>query len=285
MRVSDNSILLIGESGVGKTHYGAQLLNRLMNGAGTLRMDGAATNLQPFESAMGRLNEGLTADHTPTTTYVDSLWPILDENGLKAELVWPDYGGEQIKTMSSTRRIPAAWRDRVVSSPAWLLLVRLQQTRVSEDIFSRPLSGITGASVDNREVQVSDQARLVELLQMLIYIRNESTTKPLISPRLGVILSCWDELGADELEQPPAQVLERRLPMFSGFIHSLWSEPLVLGLSALGRALKLNESDMDYVAQGPEHFGYVVLPDGQHSPDLTQPIQSLLAASALKVAG
>ncbi|UOF20795.1 TRAFAC clade GTPase domain-containing protein [Pseudomonas syringae] len=285
MSVNDNSILLIGESGVGKTHYGAQLLNRLMNGAGQLRMDGAATNLQPFESAMGRLNEGLTADHTPTTTYVDSLWPIRDENGLKAELVWPDYGGEQIKTMSSTRKIPAAWRDRVVVSPAWLLLVRLQQTRVSEDIFSRPLNSITGASVDNREVQVSDQARLIELLQMLIYIRNERTTKPLVSPRLGVLLSCWDELGADELKQPPAQVLERKLPMFYSFIHSRWTEPLVQGLSALGRTLVPNSSDMDYVVQGPEHFGYVVLPNGQHDPDLTQPIQSLLAASALKVAG
>ncbi|MFJ3483842.1 hypothetical protein ACIPL1_10750 [Pseudomonas sp. NPDC090202] len=285
MSVSDNSILLIGESGVGKTHYGAQLLNRLMNGAGKLRMDGAATNLQPFESAMGRLNEGRTADHTPTTTYIDSLWPISDENGTKAELVWPDYGGEQIKTMSSTRQIPTAWRDRVLDAPAWLLLIRLQQTRMSEDIFTRPLSGITGASIDNREVQISDQARLIELLQMLIYIRSESTTKPLVSPRLGVLLSCWDELGTDELRRPPAKVLESRLPMFSSFIHSLWSEPLVLGLSALGRALTPNNSDTDYVVQGPEHFGYVVLPNGDHTPDLTQPIQSLLAASAPKVAG
>lgn len=285
MSASDNSILLIGESGVGKTHYGAQLLNRLMNGSGKLRMDGAATNLQPFESALNRLNEGLTADHTPTTTYVDSLWPIRDESGLRAELVWPDYGGEQIKSMSSTRQIPAAWRDRVVSSPAWMLLVRLQQTRISDDIFSRPLNEITGTSIDNREVQVSDQARLIELLQMLIHIRNESTTKPITSPRLCVILSCWDELGTGEFKEPPAQVLESRLPMFSNFIRSLWADPLVLGLSALGKALEPSKSDMGYVAQGPEHFGYVVLPDGQHSPDLTQPIQFLLAANTPKVAG
>ncbi|MFA5978533.1 MAG: hypothetical protein WC818_09810 [Pseudomonas sp.] len=281
MGLSDNSILLIGESGVGKTHYGAQLLNRLMNGSGKLRMDGAATNLEPFQSAMGRLNEGLPADHTPTTTYVDSLWPISDEYGHKAELVWPDYGGEQIKAMSSTRRIPAAWRDRVVASPGWLLLVRLQQTRMNEDMFSRPLSDITGASTDNREVQVSDQARLIELLQMLIYVRNEVSTKPLVSPRLGVLLSCWDELGADEFERPPAQVLERRLPMFSNFIQSNWADPMVMGLSALGRALTPDGSDMDYIAQGPEHFGYVVLPDGQHTSDLTRPIQYLLTAGTL----
>src|SRR5258708_18599538 len=103
-------------------------------------MDVAATNLEPFEAAMVSLNEGRAAGHTATTTYVDSVWPIAHTSGAKAKLLWPDYGGEQIKTMSSTRGIPSAWRARVLSAPAWLLLVRLQQTRVSDDIFSRPLS-------------------------------------------------------------------------------------------------------------------------------------------------
>lgn len=48
MSFSDNSILLIGESDVGKTHYGAQLLKRLMKRDGQLRMNGAATNLEPL---------------------------------------------------------------------------------------------------------------------------------------------------------------------------------------------------------------------------------------------
>ena len=135
MSAGGESILLIGESGVGKTHYGAQLLKRLMKGDGQLRMDGAATNLEPFEAAMESLNEGMAAGHTPTATYVDSIWPIADGRGRKAEPVWPDYGGEQIRAMSSPRRIPAAWRARVVAAPAWLLLVRLQQTRVADDIF------------------------------------------------------------------------------------------------------------------------------------------------------
>ena len=58
MNKKGNSILLIGESGVGKTHYGAQLLQRLMKGDGLLRMNGAATNLEPFEAALENLNEG-----------------------------------------------------------------------------------------------------------------------------------------------------------------------------------------------------------------------------------
>lgn len=274
MSTTDNSILLIGESSVGKTHYGAQLLKRLMKSDGRLRMDGAATNLEPFEAAMESLNEGMAAGHTATTTYVDSIWPIADAKGRQAELIWPDYGGEQIKAISSTRRIPAAWRARVVAAPAWLLLIRLQQTRMSDDVFSRPLRELKGTGSDNRAVHVSDQARLIELLQMLIYIRGAISTEALRSPRLCVLLSCWDEMGTDV--QPPA-VLQQRLPLLSSFVHSTWAEPSVFGLSALERSLSPRDRDIEYAARGPEQFGYVILPDGQRSTDLTLPIQRLLA--------
>lgn len=284
MSTNNNSILLIGESGVGKTHYGAQLLKRLMKGDGQLRMDGAASNLEPFEVAMESLNEGRSAEHTPTSIYVDSIWPIADKHDSKAELVWPDYGGEQIKAMSSTRRIPAAWRSRVISTPAWLLLVRLQQIRTSDDIFSRPLNEIGGSSETNREVQVSDQARLIELLQMLLYIRGAISISPIGSPRLCVLLSCWDEMGPDVQEKPPVVVLKERLPMFASFLASTWQEPAVLGLSSLERPLAGIDCDMDYATRGPEQFGYIVLPDGQRSTDLTLPIQLLLTTSTEQVA-
>lgn len=272
MSTVDNSILLIGESGVGKTHYGAQLLQRLMKGGGQLRMNGAATNLEPFEAALEALNEGRAADHTATSTYVDSVWPVADRAGLQAKLVWPDYGGEQIKTMIASRRVPNAWLERIRTARAWLLLVRLQQTRVGDDIFSRPLIELHGKSVENREVQVSDQARLIELLQMLRFV-GAVTERPLYRPRLGVLLTCWDELGFDGT---PAAALESRLPMLAAFIRSNWCAPVVLGLSALGRPLNPNEPDAEYVRRGPEEFGYVVRADGSHSPDLTIPVEQLL---------
>lgn len=273
MSAQKNSILLVGESGVGKTHYGAQLLKRLMKGDGQLRMDGAATNLEPFEAAMESLNEGMAAGHTPTATYVDSVWPIASTDGAKAELVWPDYGGEQVKAISSNRRIPTAWQPRVIGTPAWLLIIRLHKTRTSDDIFSRPLASLKGVTSENRDVQISDQARLIELLQILLYIRGSSSSAPLRTPRLGVLLSCWDELGTDDA---PVSVLKQRMPMFSEFVHSTWLEPTVLGLSALERPLSPRERDPDYAARGPEQFGYVVLPDGRRSQDLTIPIQQLL---------
>lgn len=272
MSTFGNSILLIGESGVGKTHYGAQLLQRLMKGDGLLRMNGAATNLQPFEAALEALNEGRAADHTATSIYVDSVWPVVDQAGRQAKLVWPDYGGEQIKTMIASRRIPNAWQDRIRAAQSWLLLIRLQQTRVGDDIFSRPLADLHGKSIENSEVQVSDQARLIELLQMLRFV-GAVTESPLDRPRLGILLTCWDELG---FNGTPADALESRLPMLAAFIRSNWCAPVVLGLSALERPLSPHERDAEYVCRGPEEFGYVVKADGSHSSDLTVPVELLL---------
>lgn len=64
--------------------------------------------------------------------------------------------------------------------------------------------------------------------------------------------------------------------MLSSFIHNTWAKPGVMGLSALGQALSPTAPNEEYSNLGPEQFGYVVLPDGLHSPDLTLPIQYLL---------
>lgn len=276
MSTSSTSILILGESKVGKTHYGAQILKRLMKGDGQLRMDGAASNLEPFQAAMDCLDEGVAAGHTSSTTYVDSVWPITDAFGAKAELFWPDYGGEQVLAIAKHRTVPAAWRDRIRTTPAWLLFVRLQLTRTPDDVLNRPLNALT-STADNHEVNLSDQARLIELLQILLYVRGSMSNQLLQNPRLCVVLSCWDELNTLE---KPADILLQRLPMFASFIASNWADPIILGLSALGQSLSAEVKDIHYAQTGSDQFGYVVLPDGQQSTDLTLPIQSLLSAKS-----
>ena len=236
-----------------------------------------ATNLEPYEAALESLNEGKSADHTANATYVDSIWPVIDDEGHTAELVWPDYGGEQVRSIINSRRIPNAWRSRILAAPAWLLLIRLQHTRIGDDIFSRPLNTLRATSTENREVHISDQARLIELLQFLVYVSHSASDAPLIRPRLGILLTCWDELA---FSGKPMDALREWLPMFREFIQANWNTPQVLGLSALGRALRPHDRDMEYVAQGPEHFGYVIRSDGSKSVDLTLPIKLLLEGLA-----
>lgn len=267
-----SSVLLIGESGVGKTHYGAQLLKRLMKGDGRLRMNGAATNLEPFSSAMESLDEGLAAAHTATATYVESVWPVADAAGNLTELFWPDYGGEQVKAIIDNRQISTVWASRVAAASAWILLIRLQQVHQRDDVFSKPLAELKRASTPTDELRISDQARLIELLQMLVYVRGSRPDHALETPRLEILLSCWDEIsGADT----PSELLRLHMPMLHDFISSNWVHPVVMGLSALERPLSPHNRDMEYVTKGSEQFGYVVLADGTRSTDLTLPITEL----------
>ena len=206
-------ILMVGEHDVGKTHYGGQLLKRLMNSDGYLRMDGAADNLEPFELVMDSLNEGRLADRTPTTTYNESVWPIIDSEGRKAHLVWPDYGGEQIREIIEKRRVPNAWRSRITQSRAWILLIRLQKIRTDNDIFSRPLASLKGNTAEPREtnrkqetpetgeIELSDQARLIELLQILVQTQLTDDGCLEGDPRLLILLTCWDEAEGDKTEK------------------------------------------------------------------------------------
>ena len=277
MAALDKSILLIGESGVGKSHYGAQLLKRLMQEDGRIRMHGAATNLEPFEAVIASLDAGLSADHTATSVYHESHWPIVDDEGRNAHLIWPDYGGEQVKDIIDDRQLPRIWLTPIAQSSAWLLMIRLQTTRADDDVFSRPLASLMGNTRESREGRLSDQARLIELLQILIYARSTSDKRMSRSSRLVVLLTCWDEI---ESPGKPIDVLHERLPMFADFVASNWKDCSVLGLSALERALDKEIPDKDYITQGSEQFGYVVLDDGTHSPDLTLPIRELLADSS-----
>ena len=277
MGVPDKSILLIGGSGVGKSHYGGQLLKRLMQEDGQIRMDGAATNLEPFEAVMASLDAGLSADHTATAVYHESRWPIVDDEGRKAHLIWPDYGGEQIKNIIEKRRLPHVWMKRVARSSAWLLLIRLQRTQADADIFSRPLSSLKRDRREPGEARMSDQACLIELLQMLLYAQSTSDKRMGRLPCLVVLLTCWDEM---ESPGKPVDVLHQHLPMFCDFVASNWEDSSVLGLSALERALDKHEPDEDYITQGSEQFGYVVLEDGTQSTDMTLPIRELLGDPA-----
>ncbi|WP_088099894.1 hypothetical protein [Xanthomonas retroflexus] len=271
-----HTILLVGESNVGKTHYGAQFLKRLMVKACALQMRGAPTNLEAFTTALGCLTEGRATDHTPASNYVESVWPIRDDSGRSADLVWPDYGGEQVRNLVTERRIPPTWRERTVQATDWVVLIRLHSLRSEEDLFSRPLQTFAAVAAQNEHAafEPSDQARIIELLQMLLYLAQSSLDRPLHKPRLTILLSCWDELRTAEL---PPDLLAARLPMFWAFVRSNWSSPSVIGLSALEKALSKTDPDADYAIRGPEEFGYVILPNGERSNDITLPIRRLMA--------
>lgn len=278
MKKDNDSILIIGESGVGKTHYGAKVLTSLLDASCELYMDAMPDNIELFSEAIETLNDGLAVSHTPVNNYDESIWQITDSSGRKKNLIWSDYGGEQIINMVDSRNIPNQWYDRVVRSSSWIFLLRPSQYRLSEDILSKPLSTEfqdtdTDTGSNDNKVVFSDQPRLIELLQILLYLHKTGSSYNGKAPKVCFLISCWDEL---ETEMNPADLLQQKLPMLSEFIQSHWNEPLIMGLSALGRNLHQSNKDDEYSRSGPEENGYIVKCDGTHSTDVTLPIKYLL---------
>ncbi|MGX4641684.1 TRAFAC clade GTPase domain-containing protein [Massilia sp. SYSU DXS3249] len=270
-------IAVFGESNVGKSHYGAQLIGRLNAETGSLRMRGAAPDLAAFDDVLQSLSGGIPGAHTAAGTYTETLLPVLTDGNVAIDLNWPDYAGEQVSQLLEERRIPASWQERVETADGWILMVRPKRIPLIEDIFSRPLGDLQSSRPAGGVIERSPQARLVELLQMLLYTTHARSGKA--KPALAVVLSCWDELQVPE-GTTPELVLSRDLPLLSAFVRNNWDERrrLVLGLSATGVALSKDSPNRDFIYKGAEQMGWVVTTDGMHSPDLTLPISQLAKA-------
>lgn len=268
-------IAVFGESNVGKSHYGAQLIGRLNAETGSMRMRGAAPDISAFDDVAQSLSGGVPGAHTAAGTYTETLLPILTEGNVAIDLYWPDYAGEQVSQLLEERRIPASWQQRVETADGWILMIRAKSLPLVEDIFSRPLGDLRSARPDVGVVDRSPQVRLVELLQMLLYTTHMRTGTD--KPALVVLLTCWDELQVKE-GTTPELVLNQKLPLLAAFIRNNWIEPrrLVLGLSATEVTLSKDSPNQDFINKGAEQMGWVVSTDGTLSKDLTSPV-SLLA--------
>ena len=270
-------IAVFGESNVGKSHYGAQLIGRLNAETGSIRMRGAASDLAAFDDVAQSLSDGVPGAHTSAGTYTETLLPVLTEDDVALDLNWPDYAGEQVSQLLDERRIPTSWQQRVEAADGWILMVRPKQASFAEDVFSRPLGDLQSSRPAAGLVERSSQARLVELLQMLLYTTQARAGKA--KPALAVLLSCWDELDEPE-GTTPEQVLRRSLPLLSAYVRNNWEEHrrLVFGLSATGVALSMDAPNKDFIYKGAEQMGWVVHPNGSWTPDLTTPINQLASA-------
>ena len=277
MTIAPIPLLLLGESDVGKTHYGAQLLRRLNLKRCALRMEGAAQNIEPFDAALSQISKGLSAAHTPERIYADSVWPVAGENTELGDLVWPDYGGEQIKKLVDSKKLPIAWRERTLASMGWVVMVRPTRTTLPDDALTRSATTHSSDGGEDLSLPLTGQARIVELLQILIHTYSARRDGSRVPP-IAFLLTCFDEL--DGVASPIA-FLREQLPLIDHFLRSNWPSDLlsIYGLSALGQALSVNEPDEAFANRGPEEHGFIVEGDGERNADLTLPLLWLLKAS------
>lgn len=278
-------LVLLGGPYSGKTHYAGQLYGRLKRRPGALRLrpgqGGTPADLTPFEEVLACLEEGRAAQHTHVDAWAEVLLPIEDRQGKAMDLLWPDYGGEQLtKVIFQQREVQERWLPRLREAQGWLLLIRLKNETVYEDaleqLAARPPERRDGPTL--RASTWDANARWVELLQILLHAAGAGTVDRLHQPRLAVLLSCYGELEVSA-EQPPRTTLAQRLPLLAAFIDSVWQSHAVSvwGLSALERTLDEHGADESFIDQGPEHQGWVIAPEGgEHNPDLSLPLAWLL---------
>ncbi|MCY1005805.1 hypothetical protein OV079_09550 [Nannocystis pusilla] len=273
--------MLLGGPNSGKTHYAGQLYGRLRRRPGGLHLrrdQGTPPDLSALDEVLQCLEAGRSAEHTPAQIWSEVTLPLVDACGRAMDLRWPDYGGEQLRAVFTQRAVSEAWRKRLTSADGWVLLIRLNAETKYPDALEE-LAKRSGSRDTNIErVEKWDaNAQWVELLQILLHVAGLSTMTRLRRPRLGVLLSCYDELQL--AERPPREALAEALPLVSSFIESNWAADAVSvwGLSALGRPLHRNSDDEAFIDDGPEMQGWVVPPGGgPHDPDLSKPLAWLL---------
>ena len=71
---------------------------------------------------------------------------------------------------------------------------------------------------------------------------------------------------------PPEQLARERLALLDSYCRGQWPEDSyrVLGLSAQGQPLDEKRPAEEYLNNGPERMGWLVLPDGERDRDLTR---------------
>jgi GTPase SAR1 family protein len=272
MSTPRNRLLLLGLANSGKTTLLIQFFGRLKSNEARLQARGTPDNLARIEAGLRRLNMGLPVEHTPAGDGFTQSLPATSAGGREIDIELPDYSGEELKKMVQTRRLDARWREYAQDSDHWVLLLRPSEEVLRPDVLHNPVGALAMKAWSEEDVSV-DQLPLdmwgVELLQMLRYARAEVRPAP-SPPRLTLALSCWDELEIAE-GRSPTEFAQERLALLDSYCRAHWSAHgyTVLGVSALGQALDSQRPSDNFVDNGPEQMGWLVLPDGTRDRDLT----------------
>ena len=206
---------------------------------------------------------------------------VEDADGKRIVFSFPDYGGEQINEIVNYRKVNDTWTENIDNSTAWLLFIRLDEIKPIEDLINRGLPEEDVLKSRNEsavDLSLSAEAFYIELLQMLLYIKNISTLNKVNHLKLTVVLSCWDRIDDATEKSKPSDLLHKRLPLLKNYIDSTWERDSIsyVGLSSTERTLSNENEDEDFLDKGPENIGYIIDSKGIKNQDLTLLIKEVL---------
>lgn len=272
------SILLIGKPHSSKTVFLSQFYSKLLKNKGKLKLYKPVDDLSPISGAKEALASGDEPQTTPSEKSVKFYLPIQVAEK-QVDLKCPEYGGEQVSNIVENRELNKEWASSIKESDNWILFIRLNNVNkpldISDVTFSVRHQKSPKETISETEYKISDQSFFIELLQILLHAKGTDYHKLNNKPKLTIALTCWDEMNTEE---KPYDVLMSKLPLLLNFLESNWEESClnIVGLSAQGFPLTLPENKEKYQIEGPEEFGYLVLPDGTQTDDITELIEQAL---------
>jgi len=258
------SVLLIGGKSAGKSNYLFRLWNAIDSGKGALSKDGLPAELTYLDTGASALLSGTFAGRTAPESLERVVIPVkATAGGASGELVVPDAPGEQFLQVYRARRWSAAWEELISENCGCLLFVR---TDADENVT--PLDWATcyeklGATVE--EHAIGDQREpptQVLLTEWLQFLRNAFTAVVggAFNPRIGIVISAWDMVPADQQASGPGAWLKANFPMLYQFVMANRDafEFEIFGVSVVSGDLQDPEFRKKYLGGNPDDFGSVV---------------------------
>lgn len=274
MAVND-SILIVGQPDSGKTTFIAQFLTKVQKRKSSIKLIKIPENIKAITPAIERLSMGEEPITTPADENVELILQI-NVDGKNIDLVFPDYGGEQVNELIDLMEVNENWRKLVISSDRWIHFIRPHEITPEYDLSTSSYDEIDKRRSEDFKIPgLSYQSRFIELLQILLHIKNKGAKHLISVPKLSIVLTCWDELKTDK---KPVQILQEKLPMFLHFVETVWAKEAfeIFGLSAQEFPLKTQDAKDKYRDELPENFGYMIDPEGNKDKDITKLVKLAL---------
>lgn len=276
-----SSLLMLGLKGSGKTTYLAALWHFLESGE--IEDAIALPRLQPHRDYLNAIrNTWLNLEPAVRTSLRSANSATLSlrqrATGKDFEVVLPDLSGESFRQQWATRRATASFQEFASNCNGVLLFVHPASYQRTHPIKPKEADEGEGVEGEGRSIptshtwtpeQSSTQVQLVDLLQILVGLRNR-----VAGLRVAVIISAWDLVNP---ALTPDGWLDRRLPLLSQFLraNSNWMSSEIFGVSAQGGDLAADHDRLLDFSLASERCS-AVMGNTLSKVSLTAPLQFLL---------
>jgi hypothetical protein len=193
---------------------------------------------------------------------------LKDENGSEIELTFPDISGETFQAQYDNREITTELYKYIKDTSGIILFINPMSVNEINFIAEVPKVSRTNNEDINIVKKIPLQVQLVELLQFVRYIRNETPVK------LEILVSAWDviEKNNNTKDLKPEEYIKEHLPLLSQYVKSNtdFYDTAFWGISAQGGFL----DDKDYLLgkEDPCDRVFIIDNDGRRSGDITLPL-------------